>query len=176
LAGGAGREKPGPFRGDPLRRPRHPKERMREGRILQLEEEIAAAVRAVRIVAVVGMKGDQKPDAEAYQIPKALQKRGMRVIPVNPKLREALGERAYASLGEVPDAFDTVDVFRRSTVIGEVADAILALPDGRRPVLVWLQLGIRNDEAARRMAQAGMDVVQDRCLMVEAAKHRGRPG
>lgn len=149
---------------------------MREGRILESEEEIAAAVRAVRTVAVVGMKGEQEPDAEAYRIPKALQTRGIRVIPVNPKLQEALGERAYASIGEVPDAFDTVDVFRRSSAIGEVVDAILALPDGRRPGLVWLQLGVRNDEAARRMTRAGMDVVQDRCLMVEAAKHRGRPG
>jgi predicted CoA-binding protein len=100
----------------------------------------------------------------------------MRVIPVNPKLRQALGEAAFASIGDVPDRFDTVDVFRRSSAVGEVADAILGLPPERRPRLVWLQLGIRNDEAAGRLAEAGMDVVQDRCLMVDAARFRGGPG
>jgi predicted CoA-binding protein len=149
---------------------------MGEGRILTSEEDLAAAVRAIRSVAVVGMKGDQEPDTEAYRIPKALQTRGIRIIPVNPKLREALGERAYASIGEVAEPFDTVDVFRRSSAIGEVADAILGLPPGRRPRRVWLQLGIRHDEAAGRLVRAGIDVVQDRCLMVETAKYRDRQG
>lgn len=149
---------------------------MGKGRILTSEQEIAAAVRAIRSVAVIGMKGEQEPDAEAHRIPKALQARGIRVIPVNPKLRQALGEQAYASIGEVPDPFDTVDVFRRTSAIGEVADAILALPADRRPRLVWLQVGIRHDEAAERLARAGIDVVQDRCLMVGAALYRGQPG
>jgi predicted CoA-binding protein len=149
---------------------------MAEGRILTAEEDLAAAVRAIRSVAVIGMKGELEPDAEAFRIPKALQERGIRIIPVNPKLREALGERAYGSIGEVPDPFDAVDVFRRSSAIVEVADAILGLASGRRPRLVWLQLGIRHDEAAARLAAAGIDVVQDRCLMVETAKYRGVPG
>jgi predicted CoA-binding protein len=149
---------------------------MSEGRILDSEEEVGAAVRSVRVVAVLGMKDERAPDAPAYRIPKALQMRGIRVIPVNPKLQEALGERAYATLGDVPEPFDTLDVFRRSSAIPEVSDAVLMLPPGRRPRLVWLQSGIRNDEAARRLVQAGIDVVQDRCLMVEAAKHLAPPG
>jgi predicted CoA-binding protein len=149
---------------------------MGEGRILQSEDEVAEAVRSIRTVAVIGMKDEREPDAAAFRIPKALQAQGMRVIPVNPKLRQALGEAAFASIGDVPDRFDTVDVFRRSSAVGEVADAILGLPPERRPRLVWLQLGIRNDEAAGRLAEAGMDVVQDRCLMVDAARFRGGPG
>lgn len=149
---------------------------MAKGRILESEEEIAAAVRAIRTVAVIGMKDEREPDAAAYRIPKTLQEQGMRVIPVNPKLEEALGEPAYPSIGAVPDRFDTVDVFRRSSAVGEVADAVLALPPERRPQLVWLQLGIRNDEAARRLSEAGLTVVQDRCLMVDALRYRGGRG
>ena len=149
---------------------------MSQGRILTTDEEIAGAVQSVRVVAVVGMKDDREPDAAAYRIPKALQAWGMRVIPVNPKLSEALGEPAYAAIDLVPDLFDTVDVFRRSSALGEVAQAVLALPAERRPRLVWFQQGLRDDEAARRLADAGMEVVQDRCLMVEAAKHRERRG
>ena len=149
---------------------------MAAGRILESAEEIAEAVRAIRVVAVVGMKDEREEAAPAYEIPKALRSLGMRVIPVNPKLERALDEPAFASLGSVPDRFDTVDVFRRSSAIGEVADSILALPPERRPRLVWLQLGIRNDDAARRLVEAGMDVVQDRCLMVEASRLRAPRG
>ncbi|HEY7727953.1 MAG TPA: CoA-binding protein, partial [Candidatus Eisenbacteria bacterium] len=116
---------------------------MGTGRILESDEEIAAAAGSIRTLVVIGMKDEREPEADAYRVPNALQARGMRVIPVNPKLREALGERAYASIGEVPEAFDAVDVFRRSTAVGEVADAILALPPPNRPRLVWLQLGVR---------------------------------
>jgi hypothetical protein len=145
---------------------------MPEGRVVEDEAGIAAIVRSMRTVAVIGMRGEEAADTPAHRIPKALQGRGIRIIPVNPKLREALGERAYGGIGEVPVPVDVVDVFRRPEAIGEVADAILALPPGRRPGVVWLQSGIRNDAAAARLAAAGLRVVQDRCLMVEAARHR----
>ena len=146
---------------------------MAEGRIVESEQEIAEVVRSMQTVAVIGMKDESDPDAAAFRIPKTLQDRGFRVIPVNPKLSRALGERAYAAIADVPDRFDAVDVFRRSEAIPGVADAILALPGDRRPRVVWLQLGIRHDPAAARLAAAGLLVVQDRCLLVEAAKYRG---
>ena len=148
------------------------------GGLVEDDAGIAGIVRSMRTVAVIGIKDESDPDAAAYRIPKALQGRGIRVIPVNPKLREALGQPAFASIAEVPGRVDVVDVFRRPDAIGEVADAILALPEDRRPGIVWLQAGIRNDAAAARLAAAGIGVVQDRCLMVETARFRqaGDPG
>jgi hypothetical protein len=140
--------------------------------VVESEDVLAAIVRAARVVAVVGMKDGSDPGAPAYTIPDKLQSLGIRVIPVNPKLLEALGERAYPTLADVPDRFDVVDVFRRPEAVGRVADAILALPAERRPAVVWMQTGIRNEEAAARLAAAGVQVVMDRCLGVYAARYR----
>jgi predicted CoA-binding protein len=120
------------------------------------------------------MKGEEQADEPAHGIPRRVQALGRRVIPVNPKLSSSLGEPAYPSLAAVPEAFDLVDVFRRSDAIPGVADEILALPAERRPKVVWLQTGIRHDEAAARLAAAGIDVVQDRCLGVYAGRYLGR--
>lgn len=146
------------------------------GRIVTEESELAAIVRNMKTVAVVGMKGADQGDEPAHEIPALVQSLGPRVIPVNPKLvgrepTETLGERAYPDLASVPEPFDLVDVFRRSDAIPEVADAVLALPPDRRPKVVWLQSGIRHDDAARRLADAGIDVVQDRCLGVYASRY-----
>lgn len=136
------------------------------------EADLAAIARSVRVAAVVGMRDASRADAPAYEIPHALQRRGIRVIPVNPTIAESLGERAYAKVADVPDRFDLLLVFRRSDAIGPVADDVLALPPDRRPDVVWLQSGIRNDEAAARLATAGVRVVQDRCLSVYTARYR----
>lgn len=142
------------------------------GRIVEEDGDIAGIVRSMRTVAVIGAKDEGDPDAPAFRIPKALQGRGIRVIPVNPRLSHALGERAYGTIGDVPVSIDVADVFRRPEAVGEVADAILGLPPDRRPRVVWLQSGIRNAAAAARLAAAGILVVQDRCLMVETARFR----
>ncbi|MFN7943268.1 MAG: CoA-binding protein [Thermoanaerobaculia bacterium] len=142
------------------------------GRRIESEEELAAVVRALRVVAVVGMKGEDRPDEPAFSIPWVVQGKGVRVIPVNPKLAVALGERAYPDLASVPEPFDLVDVFRRSDAIPEVADAVLALPPDRRPRVVWMQSGIRHEAAAERLVAAGIDVVQDRCLGVYVNRYR----
>ncbi|GMU66854.1 MAG: succinyl-CoA ligase subunit alpha [Acidobacteriota bacterium] len=141
------------------------------GRIVTDEAELAAIVKGMRTIAVVGMKGEDQGDEPAHEIPALVQSLGRRVIPVNPKLTETLGERAYPDLASVPEPFDLVDVFRRSDAIPEVADAILALPSERRPKVVWLQSGIRHDDAAQRLADAGLAVVQDRCLGVYASRY-----
>jgi len=147
----------------------------KQGRLVQEEEELAAIVRGMRTVAVVGMKGDDRPEESAVSIPAMLQQRGYRVIPVNPKLASSLGERAWPDLASVPEPFDLVDVFRRPDAIPGLADQILALPPERRPEVVWLQSGIRHDEAAARLAAAGIDVVQDRCLGVYASRYAPPP-
>ncbi|HEY2743180.1 MAG TPA: CoA-binding protein [Polyangia bacterium] len=144
---------------------------MREN-MIDGEEELARIVRDARTVAVVGMKDGSDPEAPAFTIPKALKARGLRVIPVNPMIQASLGMTAYKDLASVPEAFDLVDVFRRSEKINELVDEILALPAARRPRVVWMQTGIRNDLAAAKLAEAGIQVVQDHCLKVYSERYR----
>ena len=144
---------------------------MREN-LIDREEDLARIVRSARTVAVVGMKDGSDPVAPAFLIPKALKARGLRVIPVNPMIQASLGVTAYKDLASVPEAFDIVDVFRRSEHIGELADEILALPPARRPRVVWMQTGIRNDVAAAKLAEAGIQVVQDHCMKVYSERYR----
>lgn len=146
-------------------------EAARRGRLVEAEEDLAAIVRDMRVIAVVGMKGEDQGDESAHEIPRLVQSRGKRIVPVNPKLTSTLGETAWPDLASIPEPFDLVDVFRRIDAIPGVADQILALPADRRPKVVWLQSGIRHDEAARRLTEAGIDVVQDRCLGVYASRY-----
>jgi predicted CoA-binding protein len=140
--------------------------------LIDAEEDLARIVREARTVAVIGMKDGTDADAPAYTIPKALKARGLRIIPVNPMIPAALGLTAYPNLAAVPVPFDVVDVFRRSEKIPELADEILALPPEKRPRVVWLQTGIRNDEAAARLAAAGIQVVQNHCMKVYSERYR----
>lgn len=142
------------------------------GRIVETEADLADIVRAMRVVAVIGMKDERAADQPAYGIPQIVQARGVRVIPVNPEIRAALGETAYAAVGDVPDAFDAVNVFRRASNVAAHAREILALPIARRPRVVWLQTGIVNDAAAAALTAAGIDVVMDRCLGVCVSRYR----
>jgi predicted CoA-binding protein len=139
-----------------------------------MDAEIADLVRAIRVAAVLGMKDGSDPDAAAYRIPQILRERGIHVIPVNPKFETIDGDRCYPTLAAVPEPFDTLDVFRAPKFIAGIAEEILALPPERRPRLVWLQSGIRDDASAKRLAAAGIQVVQDRCLGVDAAQFRPR--
>jgi len=144
------------------------------GRRLESEDELAGVIRAMKTIAVLGQKGDDRIDESAYSIPAMLQARGFRVIPVNPKIERSLGERAFPELAAVPERFDLVDVFRRSTNVPRHVQEILALPPDRRPRVVWLQSGIRNDAATEALLDAGIDVVSDRCLGVYASRYAGR--
>ena len=135
-----------------------------------IPEDVATAVRAMRVVAVLGMKDGSDPDAPAYRIPQMLKGLGIRVIPVNPKFDSIDGERCYPNIAAVPEVFDTLDVFRQTQFLAGHANEVLALPPERRPKLVWFQLGLRDDLAASRLAGAGIEVVQDRCLGVDAVK------
>ena len=136
------------------------------------EEELAAIVRGARRVAVIGIKDDSDPAAPAHTIPKMLQSRGLEIVPVHPTLRSVLGEPVFPTIGAVPDRVDIVDLFRRPSAIEAHAEEILALPEERRPPVVWMQTGIRHDGAAARLEAAGIRVVMDRCLGVYASRYR----
>ena len=141
--------------------------------LVDSEAGLAAIIRQAHTVAVVGIKdGHDDPHAPAFTIPHALQGFGMRVIPVNPLITEALGERAYPDLASVPEPFDVVEIFRASEHVPEVADQNLALPPARRPRVVWMQTGISHAAAAERLARAGMLVVQNHCMKVLATRFR----
>lgn len=142
--------------------------------IITSEAELEAIVRGAKTVAVLGMKGDTEADAPAHEIPKAVQSRGVRVIPVNPKLHTALGEKAFPSLAAIGERVDIVDVFRKSDAMPQIAQEVLALPPAQRPGVFWMQTGIKHDEAAEQLAAAGIKVVQDSCLGVYTSRFRAK--
>ena len=122
---------------------------------------IERLVREARTVAVVGLSA--KPARPSHQIASYLARAGLRVLPVNPGLTTWEGLPAYPSLAALPVAPDIVDVFRRPEHAPGVARDAVAAKAGA----LWLQLGVLSDEAARIAAEGGLDVVMDRCLMVE---------
>lgn len=119
-----------------------------------------------RTIAVLGIKTEAQRGQAAFYVPQYLQSAGYDVIPVPvyyPETTEILGRAVYRKLADIPDAVDLVNVFRRPSDIPPHVDDILA----KKPRAVWFQLGIRNDEAAMQLAEAGIRVVQDRCIMVD---------
>lgn len=132
--------------------------------IVSSDDLIEELLRPGMRIAVVGLKGD----GPSFDVARYLQGQGHRIIPVTPKLPEVLGERAYRSLLEVPGKIEVVDVFRAPQRVMLHAEEALSLIEP--PEIFWMQLGIRNDEAAERLARAGIKVVQDRCLKVEWAR------
>lgn len=125
----------------------------------------------VKTIALVGASANAlRP---SYFVMKYLLDKGYDVIPVNPGLaaQEILGQPVYASLAEIPRAIDMVDIFRNSQAAGSVVDEALALDP--KPHFIWMQLGVRNDEAAARAEQRGVTVVMNRCPKMEYGKHSG---
>ncbi len=121
----------------------------------------AGILRKYHTVAVVGISAD--PERASYRVAKYLQEHGYRIIPVNPRVKEVLGEKAYPDLCSVPQPVEVVDIFRRvEDVPRVVAGAIYA-----KAKVVWMQEGIVHEAAARRAREAGMEVVMDRCMKVE---------
>lgn len=114
--------------------------------------------------AVVGLS--ENPERTAYEIGRYLQDLGMEIVPVHPKAESVHGAPGYASLAEVPDPIDVVDVFVRSELAGAVVDEAIAV--GAKAV--WLQLGVIDEDAARRALDAGLDVVMDTCPAIEAPR------
>jgi len=126
---------------------------------------IRALLQRTRRIAVLGIKTPESGQP-AYYVAEYAKRAGYEIVPVPvyyPEVTEILGEKVYRTLAAIPGEIDMVDVFRRARDIEAHVDDILA----KRPASVWFQLGIRNDVVAERLAREGIDVVQDRCLLVE---------
>jgi predicted CoA-binding protein len=113
-----------------------------------------------RTIAVVGCSKD--PAKDAHRIPRYLQAHGYRILPVNPTADVILGEKAYRSLDDIREPYDVVDIFRPSEDVPPIVDQAIRGP----AKVIWMQEGIRNEEAARRAEAAGKIVVQDACMMI----------
>lgn len=114
-------------------------------------------------IAVVGIKAGERDDA--FRVPRYMQQQGYRIIPVSPKLSTVLGETVLSSLSDLDEPVDFVNLFRAADHIAAHTEEILSLTT--RPKAVWMQLGIRHEPSAARLREAGMTVIEDRCLMVE---------
>ena len=125
------------------------------------QQTIEKILRTAKTIATVGLSGD--PEKPSHKIPAYLQEQGYRVIPVNPGLESALGEQAYASVSDVPEAIDVVQIFRPSDQVGPIVDEAIAV--GAKAV--WMQLGIADEAAAARARAAGLDVVMNQCMKVQ---------
>ncbi|HJR73494.1 MAG TPA: CoA-binding protein [Luteimonas sp.] len=141
------------------------------GTLLQSHREIDRLLGGVRCIAVLGIKPADRMPAPAHMIPAYMQRAGYEVIPVPvyyPEVTEILGKPVYRNVADVPGRVDVVDVFRKSADLEPHLDDLLKA----RPRAVWLQTGIRHDGFAERLLAAGIDVVQDQCMMVEHRRWR----
>lgn len=139
------------------------------------EDNIGDILKQYRQVAVVGLSKD--PEKDSYRVASFLKGRGYTVIPVNPTAESILGAKAYPSLSALPaelkKELEIVDIFRPSDSVPAIVDEALAIKEETgRPFVIWMQLGIANAAAAERAEKAGMAVIQDRCMMVEAANRK----
>lgn len=141
------------------------------GRVISDGAGIAAVARNARRVAVLGIKTEKQAGQPAYYVPEYLHEAGVEVIPVPvyyPEVTEILGAKVYRRVQDVPGEVDILDVFRRPSDLNSHLDDVIA----KRPKVVWLQSGIYDEDFAHALTEAGIDVIQDRCLMVEHRRSR----
>ncbi|NOU95269.1 CoA-binding protein [Paenibacillus sp. LMG 31456] len=124
-------------------------------------DRIKEILSAAKNVAVVGLS--DKPDRVSYMVAEAMQKKGYRIIPVNPNAQIILGETCYAALTDIPEPVDIVNVFRRSETVVPVAQEAVQI----KAKVFWLQQDIFNEEAADIAKAGGLEVIMDRCIKVE---------
>jgi predicted CoA-binding protein len=128
-------------------------------------DEIGELLKSARTIAVVGLS--DSPLRPSYGVAAYMQQHGYRIIPVNPAIKGALGEKAVASLSEIKEKIDIVDIFRRSESVPEVVDEAIRL----KVPAIWMQEGVIHEEAAEKARKAGIFVVMDKCILKE---HRAR--
>jgi predicted CoA-binding protein len=128
-------------------------------------DPIADLLRRSTTIAVVGLSSN--PLRPSHGVAAYMQSHGYRIIPVNPQIESSLGEKAYASLLDVPEKIDIVDIFRRPEFVEEIVDQAIQL----KIPAVWMQEGVIHEQAAEKARQAGIFVVMDRCILME---HRAR--
>jgi predicted CoA-binding protein len=118
-------------------------------------------------IAVVGLSSD--PGRASHGVSRYMQKSGYEITPVNPNEVEVLGQKAYASLDEVPGPIEIVDIFRRSEFVPDIVDTAIR----RNAKVIWMQLGVIHENAARKAREAGIEVLMDNCILQEHMKHFG---
>ncbi len=125
------------------------------------DEEIKEILTSAKNVAVVGLS--DKPGRDSHRVAAYLKTRGYKIFPVNPTIEEVLGERSYPRLEDIPEPIDVVDIFRAPEHVPPIVESAIAI--GAK--VVWMQLGVVNEEAAEKARDAGLTVVMDRCMMQE---------
>ena len=130
-------------------------------------DPITDLLKRAKNIAVVGLSNS--PLRPSHGVSAYMQTQGYRIIPVNPRVNEVLGERAYASLLDVPEKIDIVNIFRRSELVGEVVDQAIRM----KVPAIWMQEDVINEPAAEKARKAGILVIMDRCILKE---HRARFG
>lgn len=133
------------------------------------DQEIAEILRDARTIAVVGLS--DKPWRASHGVARYLQQSGYRILPVNPTIDEALGEKSYPSLADLPEKPDVVNVFRRPEHVAELVEPAIA--SGAK--LFWMQLDVEDAASATKLREAGVAVVEDRCLMIERERLMRQP-
>ena len=129
------------------------------------DREMKEVLERSKTIAVVGLSSD--PMRPSFGVSRFLQRQGYRIIPVNPNETEVLGEKSYATVKDVPDQIDIVNIFRRPARVPEVIEAALAKGGVR---CIWMQEGVVNEAAAKQAEDAGLPVVMDRCILKELAR------
>lgn len=125
------------------------------------DEEVVEILRSSKTVAVVGISHNEERDS--HKVAKYLKEHGYKVIPVNPKYKEVLGEPCYPDLKSVPEKIDVVDIFRNVEAIPGIVDEAIQIGAGA----VWMQLGLIHNESAEKARQAGLKVVMNKCMKME---------
>jgi len=137
---------------------------------MSANDRLIAKILGARIIAVVGLSKD--PAKPSHGVAGYMQSHGYRIIPINPTIDEVLGEKAYKSLLDLPEELkrqiDVVDIFRRAEDVTPIVEQAIELHNSyRHPIAVWMQLGIVNEDAAKKARAAGLDVIMDHCMKIE---------
>ena len=130
------------------------------------ETKIKEILENSRTIAVVGLS--DKPDRDSYRVAQYLKDHGYTIIPVNPAKTEILGEKSYPDLSSIPSGVDIVDIFRNIEAIPGIVDEAIQI----KAKVVWMQLGLAHNESARKAREAGLIVVQSKCLKIEHSRMR----
>jgi len=125
------------------------------------DQKLKEILAQTKTIAVVGLSPE--PDRPSHEVAAYMQKQGYKIVPVRPGVDKILGEKAYASLKDIPFEIDLVDIFRKPDAISAIVDEAIE----KKAKAVWMQLGLEHNEAAQKAVTHGLKVVQDRCLAVE---------
>ncbi len=131
------------------------------------EQEIVEILKNAKTIAVVGISHDENRDS--HKVAKYLKEHGYKIIPVNPKYKDVLGEKCYPDLRSVPEKIDVVDIFRNIEAIPGIVDEAIEVKAGA----VWMQLGLVHNEAAKKALDSGLKVVMNKCMKIEHQKLLG---